>query len=259
MPLSGEDTRRALSTALPGLGVEPGRSLLFHASFRNLSHKGFLAENFLEAILAFIGDGTLALPTLSWREVSPEKPIFNEMTTRSNVGVLSEIFRARFAERRSLHPTHSVAAMGPQTDYLLKDHGSDVRPCSPSSPWGKLAGIDAQILMIDVDMDSCTLVHHLEESFDPDRYLRDEVEPYRCVGRDGANIEVRTRRHRKLNRNFWKFRELLAAKDQLRIATLAGTNIYGFSAADLVAVAIHEFERDLSASLAKAGEPSKLM
>lgn len=259
MILSASETRAALRAVLPRLGVEPGRSLLFHASFSNLSRQGFDAERFLEVLMEMIGDGTLAVPTLSWREVSPDKPVFDEAGTRSNVGVLSEVFRTRYAERRSLHPTHSVAARGRQADYLLDGHGADVRPCSVAGPWGKLAGIDAQILLIGVDMDSCTLVHHLEETFDPDRYLRDEIETYRCVGRDGAAVDVSTRRHRKLNRNFWKFRDMLAARGQAYSATLAGTLIHGFGAADLVAAGAEAFRVNAGASLSRPGEPSKLM
>lgn len=259
MTLSSRETRAALVEVLPSLGVEPGRSLLFHASFSNLSRQGFGAEAFLEALMDFIGEGTLAVPTLSWREVSPDKPVFDEEATRSNVGVLSEIFRIRYAQRRSLHPTHSVAARGRHADHLLDGHGSDVRPCSAAGPWGKLAGINAQVLLIGVDMESCTLVHHLEETYDPDRYLCAEVETYRCIGKDGASVDVRTRRHRKLNRNFWKFRDILVSRGQAKSAVLAGTLIHGFAAADLVAAGAAAFVADPGASLARPGEPSKLM
>jgi aminoglycoside 3-N-acetyltransferase len=241
------------------LGVEPGGTLIFHASFSTLSRRGFSAERVLEALMSFLDTGTLAVPTLSWKEVSPSRPVFDELVTWSNVGVLSEVFRTRFATRRSLHPTHSVAAAGPMTDHLLADHQHDVRPCSQSSPWGRLSGVGAKVLLIGVDMDSCTLLHHLEETFDPDRYLCEEVESYRCMGRDASILEVATRRHRKLLRNFWKFREMLDRREQLRVADLSGTRIYAFAAADLVDGASKLFEQDPCASLAGPGEPSKLM
>ncbi len=257
--LSKEEAGRVLEPLLIRLGVLPGKTILIHSAFSLLSRHGFLAEFFLENILAFIGDGTLALPTLSWREVSPDQPVFHEMETRSNVGVLSEIFRLKFADRRSHHPTHSVAATGPNTDYLLEDHHRDICPCSEDSPWGRLANVDAQILLIGLDMDNCTLIHHLEETRAPDVYLRKDIEAYTCVGRDGSSIEVRTRRHRKLYRNFYKFRDILAGLGQLRVSDLGNCRIYGFRAKDLVACVSAEFDRTIAATIAEPGERSKLM
>jgi len=257
--LGKQETARVLEPVLIQLGVEPGKTILLHSAFSTLSRQGFFAEYFLENVLAFLGDGTLALPTLSWREVSPTQPVFHEMETRSNVGVLSEIFRLKFADRRSRHPTHSVAAVGSNTDYLLEDHHRDIRPCSEDSPWGRLAKVDAQILLIDLDMDNCTLIHHLEETRAPDIFLREEVESYTCIGKDGSSREVRTRRHRKLYRNFYKFRDILASAEQLNVYELGNCCIYGFRARDLVACVSAEFERTTAATIAEPGERSKLM
>lgn len=257
--LSRAETQRQVAQALGQLGVEPGCDLLFHSSFRPLSAAGFGPASFLEAVLGYLNTGTLALPAMSWREVSLANPQFDELTTKSNTGILSEIFRSDFADRRSLHPTHSVAAVGPHADLLLGEHHVSVTPCGALSPWGKLAGVGASVLLIGVDMDSCTLVHHLEETFAPDRYLRDEIENYDCRDRHGQVFPVRTRRHRKLHRNFWKFRAMIAAQGLLRETWLGNTLIYGFAARDLIACGSGAFGTDLDASLARAGEPSKLM
>ena len=254
-----KDSARIIEPILIKLGVEPGKTILIHSSFSALSKQGFLAEHFLENAINFIKDGTLAIPTMSWREVSPSQPIFDELKTRSNVGILSEVFRLKFAERRSLHPTHSVASIGSNTDYLLKDHHLDSSPCSKMSPWGKLADLNAQIILIGVDMDNCTLIHHLEETYAPDVYLREEVEVYTCVGRNGSSIEVNTRRHRKLYRNFFKFRQILTELGQLNVADLGDCRFYGFKAKDLVACVSSEFERTIEATIALPGEESKLM
>jgi aminoglycoside 3-N-acetyltransferase len=262
MVRAGLSTAEATALWMPvlrHLGVEPGAGMLFHASFAPLSRQGLLPESVLEAFIGYLDGGTLLAPTLSWREVSPDRPVFDEKATSSNVGILSEVFRTGFAERRSLHPTHSVAGLGPLTGRLLSDHSQDDRPCSPQSPWGRLAGANTTVLMINVDMDTCTLVHHLEEVFDPGRYLRDEVEWYRCVDRHGSAVDVPVRRHRKLHRNFWKFREVLQRRNQCRFAELLGSQIFAFKAADLVKAGSDMFEEDSGASLAGDGERSKLM
>jgi aminoglycoside 3-N-acetyltransferase len=258
--LSSADTTASWEPVLRELGVKRGDSLLFHAAFASLSRQGLLAERVLQAILKYLDGGTLLSPALSWREVSPEHPVFDEMTTPCNLGTLSEVFRVSFAQRRSLHPTHSVAGVGPLVDRLLSNHSrNDTRPCSPQSPWGRLAAAEVTILMINVDMDSCTLVHHLEETFDPERYLRDEVECYRCTARDGSSLDIRVRRHRKLLRNFWKFREALECRNQCRFSELLGSRVFAFKAADLVTAGSEMFEQDRAVSLAGPGERSKWM
>jgi aminoglycoside 3-N-acetyltransferase len=248
-----------VTSILSKLGVEPGSTLLFHSSFSKLSKQGYLAEDFLEGVLEFLKDGTLALPTLSWREVSPSQPNWNELNTRSNVGILSEVFRTKFADRRSLHPTHSVASIGQNTDFLLEDHHLDIRPCSEKSPWGRLETLNAQILLMDVDMDTCTLLHHLEETYAPDIFLKREIESYICESKDLSLIEVKTRRHRKLYRNFYKFRDLLERAGQLKIVEYNDYRIYGFKASDLVTIVSNEFELTSSATIAAPGEKKKFM
>lgn len=252
-------TQTFVASFLCKLGIEPETTLLFHSSFSQLSRQGYSAELFLESIVKFLKDGTLALPTLSWLEVSPSQPRWNESTTCTNVGVLSEVFRTKFADRRSLHPTHSVAAIGKQTDFLLKDHHLDVRPCSDKSPWGKLKNVEANILMMGVDMDTCTLIHHLEETYAPELYLLEPVESYLCESKDSLSIEVNTRRHRKLYRNFYKFRDLLNQAGQLKRVDVEGYIILAFKALDLVSCVTKEFEITTSATLAKPGELSKWM
>jgi aminoglycoside 3-N-acetyltransferase len=218
-----------------------------------------MAERFIEGILKILNDGTLVLPTLSWREVSPDQPFWSEIATRSNVGILSEIFRTRFAVRRSLHPTHSAAAVGPQSDFLLRDHHLEVRPCSETSPWGRLGETGATILMLGTEIDACTLIHHFEEIYAPEIYLRKEVESYQCEDASSVSIEVRTRRHCKLLRNYYKFKDMLSSLGLLKSVGYDGYSIYAFKATDMASCLMREFEKSELAVIAQPGDPCRLM
>ena len=57
-------------------------------------------------------EGTLVLPALSYDEIGPDQPRFDVLRTKSCVGLIPETFRTMPGVRRSLHPTHSVAAWG---------------------------------------------------------------------------------------------------------------------------------------------------
>lgn len=248
-----EETELQVNWLLRQMGVAPGDALLFHSSFSNLSHRTFKPDCFLDAVIRYLQGGTLALPSLSWREVSPEKP-FVELETRSNVGILTEVFRSRYAQRRSLHPTHSVSALGPAAEFLTRDHHTDERPCSPVSPWGRLDQADAKILFIGVDFEYATIIHYLEEKYVPDFYLGSEPETFRCIDRSGVDHIVKTRRHKKFKRNYWKFKDGLRERGKLWQAGFFGTTVFGCRARDLTEIVAREFEENPEATLARPGE-----
>ncbi len=257
-----EDSKTAMSDVggfLSALGIRWGGVVMMHSSFKGLSRLGWRAEDFAQALTDAIGPGSLAMPTMSWRAVNLDNPVFDAARTSSITGVLTESFRRAGASHRSLHPTHSVAVVGEAADELTRDHHLDRTPCGERSPWGRLAQLDATVVMLDVGMDSCTLVHHLEEAHAANRYLRDDEERYRCTALDGSEHWVVTRRHRKLQRNFWKFETLLRAQGLVRDAELGGVAAFAFPAKSLVALGMEHMRADPYGSLAAPGERAKLM
>jgi aminoglycoside 3-N-acetyltransferase len=199
--------------------------LVVQSAFKGLSRAGFRAESFIDSLLKGLSTGTLLMPAMSWRNVSPAQPIWDERGTPSHVGVLAEAFRTQYASHRSIHPTHSASAIGPAAVALLADHYRRDTPCPVSSPWGRLAEYDAHILLLGVGFESCTALHHPEEVIAPDIYLRPaaEAETYTCIAQDGTRFTVPLRRHLRLNRTFPQYGPRLAAKGQLYSGALPGT------------------------------------
>lgn len=252
-------SRGEIGDFMSALGIEHGRVVVVHSSFRRFSHAGYKTGPFVQALIDAVGPGTLVMPTMSWRAVNLDNPVFDAASTPSITGVLTETFRRSGASHRSLHPTHSVAAVGDAAAYLTGDHHRDKTPCGIRSPWGRLAEADALVVMLDVGMDSCTLVHHLEEAHEPSRYLREDEESYRCIALDGSEHSVITRRHLKLERSFWKFEDLLRAHDLVRDAALQGAAAFAFPAKSLVDLGKERMNTDPYGSLAAPGERAKLM
>src|SRR5205823_3990184 len=100
------------------MGIPRDGVLLVHSSFKTLGREGHQPVGILQALREYLAQGTLLLPTMSWRYVKPASPVFDELQTPSNTGFLSELFRTRYATARSLHPTHSVAACGKLAEDL---------------------------------------------------------------------------------------------------------------------------------------------
>ena len=174
-----------ISQDLGALGVRPGGVLLVHSSLSALGHVEGGAETVIQGLLAALGpEGTLLMPALTYDRVTPRNPVFDARRTRSNVGVIPETFRKREGTRRSVHPTHSVCAVGPRAAELLDDHRFDSTPCGPRSPFRKLRDVGGQLLMLGCGLRPNTSMHAIEELVEPP-YLFDGPLIYRLIHADG--------------------------------------------------------------------------
>src|SRR5258708_25317139 len=107
--------------------------------------------------------GNLFMPTMTWRTVTPEQPHWDELETPSHTGVLTEIFRTRYASGRSIHPTHSVAGLVSVAPLLLSRHHIDNTPLSANSPYRLIRDYAAYILMIVVALQTAPANHLTED------------------------------------------------------------------------------------------------
>ncbi len=198
--------------------------LVVHSAIATLSRRGYRAEAMIEALLDYMSKGTVVMPTMTWRAVTPEQPVWDEMETRSETGVMTEIFRTRYAARRSIHPTHSVAAHGAAADTLVARHHLDDTPVSANSPYGLMRSYQSYVMMIGVGLEACTAIHLPEETIAPDVYLRslNAAEIYSCRDRHGRVHDVRARRHWRLDRDFPQFAPPLEQRGLMKSGTLEG-------------------------------------
>jgi aminoglycoside 3-N-acetyltransferase len=213
----------ALRIVLQQLGVPHDGVLIVHSAIGLLSRRGFRAEGIIESLLQYMAPGHLFMPTMTWRTVTPAQPLWDEIHTASETGVLTEVFRTRYAVARSIHPTHSVAGWGPCAAALLSRHHIDITPVSANSPYGLLRDYESYILLLGVGLESCTAIHLAEETINPEFYLfpLNPEDVYECRDRHGAVHQVRTRRHRRLDRDFPRFGPRLVAKGLLASGAIA--------------------------------------
>jgi aminoglycoside 3-N-acetyltransferase len=245
----------------PILAVVPRDGILtVHAGFRGLSRAGHRAEDFIEALLDHLAGGTLVMPAMSWRAVTPANPVFDELATPSHVGAAAELFRTRYATVRSLHPTHSTSAAGRLAGELTAHHHEGDTPCALNSPYGLMRGREAFILMLGCGFERSTAIHLPEEIVAPDLYLvaPQEAECYTLRDRHGRAITMQLRRHRRLNRCFEKFEPLLDAQGQLRRGSLDGTPTLLCSHDALLEAVFAGLARDPRATLAPDGVATRL-
>lgn len=153
--------------ALRGAGVRRGETIKVYSRLFSLGvpsgveSAALVPELYLRAIQEAIGgEGTLVVPTYTTSFGRFGKPFVLEESP-SEMGKFSEYVRTRPGALRSLHPIHSVAALGPRAARLTADHprwnvGHD-------TIWERLRSDQARIVTLGLPPRQCmTVVHHIE-------------------------------------------------------------------------------------------------
>ena len=191
---------QSMAVDLRALGIRENGVLLVHSSLRSLGQVEGGVEAVIHALLDVLGaGGTLLLPALSYETVSVANPYFDVLKTPSCVGVLTEYFRKREGTQRSIHPTHSVCAVGTMAAELLAGHENDRSPCGENSPFHKLPRYNGQVLFLGCSLRPNTSMHAIEELSEPP-YLYGDVLDYEMMDENGRSFTMSVRRH---NFNGW--------------------------------------------------------
>lgn len=203
-------TKEQLISHLEELGINKKGTLLVHSSMKSIGEVDGGADTVLDALMTFMSEGLLVLPTHTWAYINKDNPRFYIESSPSCVGLLPELFRKRKGVVRAKHPTHSVAAIGKEAEAFVEGYEQCDTPCARNSPWGKLLDREAQIMLLGVDLTKNTFIHGVEEWVDIPGRLTDEKEDLYVVLEDGTEISVPSRRHygEHWSEYFWKVEEI---------------------------------------------------
>lgn len=200
-------TRADLAAGLARLGVQPGDTLFIHSSLKSL---GFV-EGGPAAVIGALQDavganGTLLLPTywlpggtiLATCELSGY--VFDVRQHGSNMGALPAAFLATPGVRRSVHPTHSVSALGLHAAWVTEGHHRAPSVFGPGSPWQRFSELpQAKVLGLGVSMGPITFYHLVEDHLGgrfPVSVWTDKAYTLPCIDADGTRWTVPVRAYR---------------------------------------------------------------
>jgi aminoglycoside 3-N-acetyltransferase len=152
--------------------------LMVHSSISNMFPMyRDTAGDLLKLLLRMTGHArTLAMPAFFFgtperfnREYYRCDPVFDVRRTPSQMGLVSELFRRRKGVLRSLHPTHSVCALGPLAKDLTCGHHLSPLMAGRLSPFGVMGRHKTVILGLGVEYyRTLTQVHAVEDALGPD-------------------------------------------------------------------------------------------
>jgi aminoglycoside N3'-acetyltransferase len=141
---------------------------------------------------------TLAMPTffggtnLQAKEYYEKgDQIFNVKRTASQIGLLTELFRITTGVKRSIHPTHSVCALGPLADQLIKNHHLADTTFGEGTPFGEMLKYKTLILGIGTKSEHSLTQLHAAEDIMRDNYpipLYASKIPVKCIDESGKTL-----------------------------------------------------------------------
>lgn len=215
-------TKESLLRQLEEAKIPREGTVLMHSSMKSIGQVDGGADTVLDALSDYMKDGLLVLPAHTWSYINGNNPRFSVEASPSCVGILTELFRKRPGVIRSLHPTHSVAALGREAADFVEGAERYDTPCHRESPWGKLLDRKATILLVGVDLKRNTFIHGIEEWVDIPGRLTDGHEALVTVLPDGTEIPVPSRRHCGLSwsLHFWKVERVLERAGAIRRSRL---------------------------------------
>lgn len=174
------------------LDLPSGSTLMVHARLSSFGHLADGPESVIRALQTAVPGCTVVMPTFPFAGTMSEYldsgAVFDPSRTPSQSGLLSEAFRQMPQVRRSLHPTHPCAALGPRADELLDGSEQSLTPFGSSSAYGRAATLPTTYQVL-LDTNSSSIVHVIQELIGmPNLFL----EPPRVArGLDRAGIERR--------------------------------------------------------------------
>jgi aminoglycoside 3-N-acetyltransferase len=155
-------------------GMAAGRTVWVQSSWNEFFNVPMRPAEVIDLMRDVIGPtGTLVMPAFPIDQ-DPDK-VFLADRAPVYTGLLCEMFRRLPGVQRSIHLSSSVCAIGPNAEFLLKDHHRTLVPWGQDSPFGRLMEVDALIVGLGLGPGSMTPLHVVE------CVLYDEVPYFRLV------------------------------------------------------------------------------
>ncbi len=218
-------------TDLKNMGLKQGDILLVHSSLKKIGFVKGGPKTVIDAMIKLLGpEGTLVIPTFPLHKTMYElctmdKYIFDYKTTPTGLGAIPAEFLKYEGIYRSIHPTHSISAIGRYAKQITETHHLGNKTYGENSPWAKVIELGGKILGIGIDLAWTTQYHHVEDIMGdefPVKVKIDEIFKVKCKMDNDELIDVavqpldpevaktRIEKNPFINKYFWEIYEKLA-------------------------------------------------
>jgi aminoglycoside 3-N-acetyltransferase len=171
-------TRHDLEIGLRALGLKEGSIVGVHSSLSRFGYVEGGADTVIDALLSVVGEsGSVVMPTYSKNreevEITAEERAmgitwkirilpYAPKTEPCWTGRIPDTFWRRKGVLRGSHRSHSLAAVGPRANELVRG-------------WHGLLKLDGHILLLGITLDNCSAMHLAEEYVQLPDYIRRKI------------------------------------------------------------------------------------
>ena len=168
-------TRRVVTIAslrsdLEALGIASGDTVMLHSSLKSIGFMEGGPRSVLLALIEAVGpSGTLVVPTYwvpggtIFETCRLKDYVFDPRRHGTHLGSLPTAMLALDGVARSIHPTHSVSAVGRDARHVVDDHHRAPSIFGEGSPWARCVEMNAKVLGLGISMGPVTFYHRLED------------------------------------------------------------------------------------------------
>jgi aminoglycoside 3-N-acetyltransferase len=239
-------TKQSLLESFRGLGIKPGTRLVVHSALRNLGPVEGGADTVLDALLECIGQsGLLVVPTFTY-----DNDVFDPASSPSRTGIFTEILRKRHGAVRSLHPTHSVAAIGEGANAVCEGHHR-LPGLGIDSPLDRVAKACGGILLLGVGHTSNSTVH-VGEAYARVPYLDIPFNPHspsRIPVAGPVRLEVDLYDQPGCSRAFGVIEAFLRQRGAIRDGLIGKAPVQWMHGQDVISITVDLLRQDAAALL----------
>jgi len=217
-------TVESMVADLRQLGLRPGDRVLVHSSFRAIGPvEGGPTAVILALIQAIGPTGLVVFPTHTWDGNKPDQlTVFDVRNSPSRViGILPEFARTWPGAVRSVHPTHSVVAIGAGAAWLTAGHAETSTQTGMGSPYRRLADHGGKILLLGVDHERNTSIHGVEEELKVPNALDSRIGTAELTDANGRTFRRAARFHSWTERRFMVVDELMTEQGAQTLGAVA--------------------------------------
>jgi aminoglycoside N3'-acetyltransferase len=193
MPSTGPVTREKIVAGMRQLGLHAGDGVIVHSSLKSFGRVTGGTQTVIEALMEVLTpQGTLVMPSFNHGTVFEDgKPgYFHPGKTATINGAIPDFFWRMKGVRRSLDPTHAIAAWGKYSQHYTRFHHRTLT-MGPLSPLGLLHKDNGYGLLLGVTYGANTF-HHVVEMSTGAPCLGLRTEAYPVALPDGRIVLGRT-------------------------------------------------------------------
>jgi aminoglycoside N3'-acetyltransferase len=196
-------TKEDLAGAFRHLGLGAGDGVYMHSAMSKFGRIEGGPATVVAALDDVVGpNGLIAMPAFpvvgNAIDYLESDPVFDVRTTPSRVGAITEHFRRLPEAHRSLHPTHSVCARGPDAAELVAGHEEAPTPFGEGTPFKRMIERGMHQMAFGSGVHVFTLYHTFEcirEGGYPLDLFSERTFSVRCIDAEGRERRVTTRVH----------------------------------------------------------------